>query len=101
MRGDTEHPLTPGQKLDLTLVFSRDEEEGFVIAECLELPGCMSQGRTEAEAKANVMGAIEACISVMLEDAIKSSGAGRETAQVQGVRHRVSLVIPHLVDSRG
>lgn len=67
-----EHPLAPGEKLDLTLVFSLDAEDGFVVAECLELPGCMSQGRTEAEAKANVMGAIEACISVMLEDAIKS-----------------------------
>lgn len=96
-----EHPLAPGEKLDLTIVFSRDEEDGFVVAECLELPGCMSQGRTEAEAKANVIGAIEACISVMLEDAIKSAGAGREAALVEGARHRVSLVIPHLVDSRG
>ena len=96
-----EHPLAPGEKLDLTIVFSRDEEDGFVVAECLELPGCMSQGRTEAEAKATVMGAIEACISVMLEDAITSAGAGREAALVEGARHRVSLVIPHLVDSRG
>lgn len=93
--------LAPGEKLDLTIVFSRDEEDGFVIAECLELPGCMSQGRTETEAKANVMSAIEACVSVMLEDAIKSAGAGHETRAVEGPHQKVSLVIPHLVDSRG
>lgn len=92
--------LIPGEKLDLTLVFSSDKEDGYVIAECVEIPGCMSQGRTEAEAKVNIMKAIEACVSVMLEDAIRSAGAASAATEPGGARQTVFLVIPHLVDSR-
>jgi len=34
-------------------------EDGFIIAECPALPGCMSQGRTREEALANIREAIE------------------------------------------
>lgn len=35
------------------VILTRDEE-GWIVAECPELPGCVSQGRTEAEALANI-----------------------------------------------
>jgi predicted RNase H-like HicB family nuclease len=34
-------------------------EDGFVVADCPSLPGCMSQGRTRAEALANIQEAME------------------------------------------
>jgi predicted RNase H-like HicB family nuclease len=34
-------------------------EDGFIIAECPALPGCISQGRTKAEALDNIREAIE------------------------------------------
>ncbi len=34
-------------------------EDGFIIAECPALPGCMTQGRTREEAVANIGKAIE------------------------------------------
>jgi predicted RNase H-like HicB family nuclease len=34
------------------------DEEGWIVAECPELPGCVSQGKTEAEALANIREAI-------------------------------------------
>ncbi len=37
-------------------------EDGFVIAECPSLPGCLSQGRTKKEALANIREAIEASL---------------------------------------
>lgn len=37
-------------------------EDGFFVAECLDLPGCISQGRTEADAMANIREAIELCL---------------------------------------
>jgi predicted RNase H-like HicB family nuclease len=46
----------------------RSGDDGFFVAECIEIPGCMSQGRTEAEAISNVADAIKACLGVMLED---------------------------------
>lgn len=36
------------------------EENGWIVAECTELPGCISQGKDEAEALANVREAITA-----------------------------------------
>ncbi|MCX6375100.1 MAG: type II toxin-antitoxin system HicB family antitoxin [Armatimonadetes bacterium] len=35
-------------------------EDGWVVAECLALPGCVSQGKDEQEALANIREAIQA-----------------------------------------
>jgi predicted RNase H-like HicB family nuclease len=34
-------------------------EDGFIVAECPILPGCVSQGKTREEALANIREAIE------------------------------------------
>jgi predicted RNase H-like HicB family nuclease len=36
------------------------DEDGWMVAECPALPGCVSQGKTEQEALANVREAITA-----------------------------------------
>jgi predicted RNase H-like HicB family nuclease len=38
------------------------DEEGWYVVECPALPGCVSQGRTRAEAVANIREAIEASL---------------------------------------
>lgn len=43
-------------------VVLRDGEDGWIVAECPELPGCVSQGRTRDEAMANVREAIDLCL---------------------------------------
>lgn len=40
------------------------DEDGMFIAECPSIPGCVSQGRTEAEAETNLADAIEQCLAV-------------------------------------
>ncbi len=40
------------------------DEDGMYIAECPSIPGCVSQGQTEAEAEANVADAIRECLAV-------------------------------------
>jgi predicted RNase H-like HicB family nuclease len=35
-------------------------EDGWLVAECPSLPGCVSQGKTEEEAISNIKEAIEA-----------------------------------------
>ena len=35
-------------------------EDGWIVAECPALPGCISQGETEAEALVNIKEAIQA-----------------------------------------
>jgi predicted RNase H-like HicB family nuclease len=39
-------------------VIIQPDDEGVFIAECPSLPGCISQGRTRDEAKANIAEAI-------------------------------------------
>lgn len=39
------------------------DEDGFIVASCLALPGCHSQGRTRKEALANVEEAIRGYIA--------------------------------------
>ena len=39
--------------MTFTITITRDED-GVYIAECPAIPGCVSQGKTEAEAEANV-----------------------------------------------
>jgi predicted RNase H-like HicB family nuclease len=37
-------------------------EDGWIVAECPALPGCMSQGRSQEEALRNIREAIEASL---------------------------------------
>jgi len=43
-------------------VVLRPGEDGWTVAECPVLPGCISQGRTRDEALANIREAIELCL---------------------------------------
>jgi predicted RNase H-like HicB family nuclease len=40
----------------------RPGEDGWIVAECPIIPGCISQGRTRDEALANIREAIELCL---------------------------------------
>jgi predicted RNase H-like HicB family nuclease len=43
------------------------DEDGWYVVDCPVIPGCASQGRTEAEALANIREAIELCLEVRRE----------------------------------
>ena len=43
-------------------------EDGFFVAECPSLPGCISQGETREEAIANIKEAIAGYIAALEED---------------------------------
>jgi predicted RNase H-like HicB family nuclease len=45
-------------------------EDGFWIAECPSLPGCISQGETREEAVANIREAIDLYIEALEDDSI-------------------------------
>jgi predicted RNase H-like HicB family nuclease len=55
----------------LTAVFRRGED-GFIVAECPELPGCMSQGKTKEEALRNIQDAITSVLIVRMHSQLKS-----------------------------
>jgi len=45
-------------------------EDGYFIAECPSLPGCISQGGTREEAVSNIKEAIHAYIAALEEDGL-------------------------------
>ena len=52
--------------MKFVVTISRDED-GVYVAECPSIPGCVSQGKTEAEATRNVRKAIRECLIVRAE----------------------------------
>jgi predicted RNase H-like HicB family nuclease len=59
--------------LGLTVVFRPVPAENIVVAECLEIPGCVSQGKTQEEAHKNIEDAMRLCLSVMFEDRLREA----------------------------
>lgn len=45
-------------------------EDGYWVAECPSLPGCISQGKNKEEAIANIREAIEGYVATLQEDHI-------------------------------
>jgi predicted RNase H-like HicB family nuclease len=39
-------------------------EDGYIVAECPSLPGCVSQGKSQAEAVTNIREAIEGILEL-------------------------------------
>jgi predicted RNase H-like HicB family nuclease len=43
------------------------DEDGMFIAECPSIPGCISQGKTAAEAESNIADAARECLAARAE----------------------------------
>jgi predicted RNase H-like HicB family nuclease len=50
-----------------TIILEKEEEGGY-SAQCLELPGAISQGETKEEALKNIKEAIEAVLEVLNQE---------------------------------
>ena len=55
--------------MKLCITLERDET-GVIVAECPAIPGCVSQGKTEEEAIANIREAIVACLETRAEQGL-------------------------------
>lgn len=66
-----------------------DELDGGWIAECVDLPGCMSQGETREEAIHNVIDAISEVIALRMSQHVPP-GEDRESSDPRG-REELSL----------
>ena len=53
--------------MKLAITLERDET-GMIVAECPSIPGCVSQGKTEAEALANIREAVIGCLEVRAQE---------------------------------
>jgi predicted RNase H-like HicB family nuclease len=68
--GTSAKPQKRGGSMKTVVVLSPGED-GYIIAECPSLPGCISQGRDKNEAIDNIKEAIELYREVIYERGIK------------------------------
>src|SRR5580700_7438804 len=49
--------------IDFTIAFDEPDEDGWIVARVLEVPGALSQGRTRTEARENVLDALQTVLT--------------------------------------
>ena len=68
MRMQAKQWLDGGEPMRQVILYPG--EDGYWVAECPSLPGCISQGRTKEEAIANIKEAIRGYIAALEEDGL-------------------------------
>jgi predicted RNase H-like HicB family nuclease len=64
--------------VDFTISFDSPDEDGWIVARVLEVPGALSQGRTREEARENVLDALRTVLTPDEEFVGETSEADRE-----------------------
>jgi predicted RNase H-like HicB family nuclease len=64
--------------VDFTISFDPADEEGWIVARVLEVPGAISQGRTREEARENVLDALRTVLTPDEELAGETPESDRE-----------------------
>jgi predicted RNase H-like HicB family nuclease len=60
------------------IITIEQDEDGVFVVECPSIPGCVSQGKTEQEALANIEDAIKQCLEVRAEKGMPLTVMTRE-----------------------
>jgi predicted RNase H-like HicB family nuclease len=68
------------EKLQLTIAYDEPDEDGWIVARVIEVPGAMSQGRTHDEARENVIDALRLMLSP--DDDAKAAADGTEPLEL-------------------
>jgi len=64
--------------VDFTISFDSPDEDGWIVARILEVPGAISQGRTREEARDNVLNALRTVLTPDEELAGQTPESDRE-----------------------
>ena len=51
------------ETIRMTIAYEEPDEDGWIVARVVELPGAMSQGRTREEARENVIDALRVMLT--------------------------------------
>jgi len=80
-------------------VIIRFGEDGYWVAECPSLPGCISQGKTKEEAIANIKEAIRGYIAALEEDGLPvptghNPSRWAQRGRIRGIAMRAPSILP-------
>jgi predicted RNase H-like HicB family nuclease len=81
MRDATLSVVAPS--IDFTIAFDEPDEDGWIVARVLEVPGALSQGRTRAEARENVLDALQTVLTS--DDELSGQRSGEDLEHLRFV----------------
>lgn len=87
--------IISGHNFTFNLQFQRDEESGWFAVHVVELPGCVSQGATIDEAKANIAKALESYMEVLLETAVRGQAIHDASVSAESSRTETAKLLVH------
>jgi predicted RNase H-like HicB family nuclease len=62
----------------MTIAYENPDEEGWIVARVVEVPGAISQGRTREEARENVLDALRLMLSPDEDDPNVAAGRSEQ-----------------------
>ena len=65
-------------KLQMTIAYDEPDEDGWIVARVVDVPGAMSQGRTREEARENVLDALRLMLAPDDDDASVAAGRSEQ-----------------------
>jgi predicted RNase H-like HicB family nuclease len=69
--------------IDFTIAFDEPDEDGWIVVRVLEVPGALSQGRTRAEARENVLDALQTVLTP--DDELSGQRSGEDLEHLRFV----------------
>jgi predicted RNase H-like HicB family nuclease len=100
LRHDISAAMLSGENCgenELTIVFREFQDDEFTqkywVAECLEIPGCISQGDSVEEASVNIQDAIQVCLSVIYKDCLARIIACRSNHDLRNISSQRRMTI--------
>ena len=66
------------EKLQMTIAYEEPDEDGWIVARVVEVPGALSQGRTREEARENVIDALRLMLAPDSEDPDIAAGRSEQ-----------------------
>jgi predicted RNase H-like HicB family nuclease len=69
--------------IDFTIAFDEPDEDGWILARVLEVPGALSQGRTRTEARENVLDALQTVLTP--DDELSGQRSGEDLEHLRFV----------------
>lgn len=90
LRSDISTAMLSGERAgenQLTVVFREFNEDSkqYFVAECLEIPGCISEGDTVEEAAINIQKAIQLCLEIIYRDCLTRLMECRTNPDLRGI----------------
>lgn len=76
---------TSRHRVTFHITLQRDPLDGGFVAECPELPGCVSQGDTEAEALENILDAMSEVLDVQFSRARPALAEASGSADLRSI----------------